>query len=106
MRRGFDGVRTVSGETRKGQINEPQSGQDREHAQESTKRRNNGSSRAVLSADVRANSSTRVRDLYPARRTDGLDLDDWFQAEKELKTSGHNRSRVIGQGERLHAIRV
>ena len=26
-------------------------------------------------------------------RQDGLDLDDWFQVERELKASGHNRSR-------------
>lgn len=31
-------------------------------------------------------------------RQDGLDLDDWVQAEKELKISGRNGSHVIGQG--------
>jgi len=45
-------------------------------------------------------------EIYVQRgRQDGLDLEDWFQAEKELRTSGHNRSRVIGQVERLRAIR-
>jgi hypothetical protein len=48
----------------------------------------------------------RAYEIYFQRgRQDGLDLDDWFQAERELKTSGHNRSRVIGQLERLRAIR-
>jgi len=48
----------------------------------------------------------RAYEIYIQRgRQDGLDLEDWFQAEKELKTSGHYRSRVIGQGERLRAIR-
>jgi DUF2934 family protein len=48
----------------------------------------------------------RAYEIYIQRgRQDGLDLEDWFQAEKELKISGHNRSRVIGQGERLRAIR-
>ena len=48
----------------------------------------------------------RVYEIYFQRgRQDGLDLEDWFQAEKELRTSGHNRSRVIGQVERLRAIR-
>jgi hypothetical protein len=48
----------------------------------------------------------RAYEIYIQRgRQDGLDLDDWLQAEKELKTSGHNRSRVIGQVERLRAIR-
>jgi len=48
----------------------------------------------------------RAYEIYIQRgRQDGLDLEDWFQAEKELKTSGHNRSRVIGQRERLRAIR-
>ena len=48
----------------------------------------------------------RAYEIYIQRvRLDGLDLDDWFQAEKELKTGGHNRSRVIGQLERLPAIR-
>jgi len=48
----------------------------------------------------------RAYEIYFQRgRQDGLDLEDWFQAEKELKTSGHNRSRVIGQVERLRAIR-
>ena len=48
----------------------------------------------------------RVYEIYFQRgRQDGLDLEDWFQAEKELRTSGHNRSRVIGQVERLRARR-
>jgi hypothetical protein len=48
----------------------------------------------------------RAYEIYFQRgRQDGLDLDDWFQAESELKTSGHNRSRVLGQVERLRAIR-
>ena len=35
----------------------------------------------------------RAYEIYIQRgRQDGLDRDDWFQAEKELKTSGHNRS--------------
>jgi hypothetical protein len=47
----------------------------------------------------------RVYETYIQRgRQDGSDLDDWFQAEKELKTSGHNRGRVMGQVERLRAI--
>ncbi len=38
-------------------------------------------------------------EIYIQRgRQDGLDLEEWFQAEKELKTRGRNRSRVIGQG--------
>jgi len=42
----------------------------------------------------------RAYEIYVQRgRQDGLDLDDWFQAEKELKTSDHNRSRVVGQRE-------
>ena len=48
----------------------------------------------------------RAYEIYIDRgRQDGLDLDDWFQAEKELKTSGRNGSRVIGQVERQRAIR-
>ena len=48
----------------------------------------------------------RAYEIYIQRgRQDGLDLDDWFQAEKELKTSGRNGSRVIGQVERQRAIR-
>ena len=48
----------------------------------------------------------RAYEIYIQRgRQHGLDLEDWFQAEKELKTIAHNRSRVIGQGERLRAIR-
>lgn len=48
----------------------------------------------------------RAYEIYIQRGgQDGLDRDDWFQAEKELKTSGHNRSRVIGQVERLRATR-
>ena len=48
----------------------------------------------------------RAYEIYIQRgRLDGLDLDDWFQAEKELKTSGRNRSYVIGQVERERAIR-
>jgi len=48
----------------------------------------------------------RAYEIYIQQgRQDGLDLEDWFQAEKELKTSGHNRSRVIERGERLRAIR-
>ena len=48
----------------------------------------------------------RAYEIYIQRgRQDGLDLDDWFQAEKQLKTSGRNRSRVIGQVERQRAIR-
>ena len=36
----------------------------------------------------------RAYEIYFQRgRQDGLDLDDWFQAERELKASGHNRSR-------------
>ena len=47
----------------------------------------------------------RAYEIYIQRgRQDGLDLADWFQAEKELKTSGRNRSRVIGHVERLRAI--
>jgi hypothetical protein len=39
----------------------------------------------------------RAYEIYVQRgRQDGLDLDEWFQAEKELKTSDHNRSRVVG----------
>ena len=48
----------------------------------------------------------RAYEIYIQRgRQDGLDLDDWFQAEKELKTSGRIRSRVIGQLERQRAVR-
>ena len=48
----------------------------------------------------------RAYEIYIQRgRQDGLDLDDWFQAEKELKTSGRNGTRVIGQVERQSAIR-
>ena len=48
----------------------------------------------------------RAYEIYIQRgRQDGLDLDDWFQAEKELKTGGRNGSRVIGQVERQGAIR-
>ena len=48
----------------------------------------------------------RAHEIYIQRgRRDGLDLDDWLQAEKKLRTSSHNRSRVIGQVERLRAIR-
>jgi hypothetical protein len=48
----------------------------------------------------------RAYEIYIQRgRQDGLDLDDWFQAEKQLKTSGRNRSRVIGQVERQRVIR-
>jgi hypothetical protein len=37
----------------------------------------------------------RAYEIYIQRgRTDGLDLNDWLQAENELKTSGQNRSRV------------
>ena len=36
----------------------------------------------------------RAYEIYIRRgRTDGFDLDDWLQAEKELKTSPQNRSR-------------
>jgi hypothetical protein len=36
----------------------------------------------------------RAYEIYIQRgRTDGFDLNDWLQAEKELKTSGQNRSR-------------
>lgn len=36
----------------------------------------------------------RAYEIYVQRgRTDGLDLDDWLQAENELKTSSQNRSR-------------
>ena len=36
----------------------------------------------------------RAYEIYIQRgRTDGLDLDDWLQAEKELKTRRHSRSR-------------
>ena len=48
----------------------------------------------------------RAYEIYIQRgRQDGLDLEDWFQAEKELKTSGHNHSRVIGQVEHPRAVR-
>lgn len=48
----------------------------------------------------------RAYEIYIQRgRQDGLDLDDWFQAEKELKISGRNGSHVIGQVERQRAIR-
>ena len=48
----------------------------------------------------------RAYEIYIQRgRQDGLDLDDWFQAEKELKTSGRNGIRVIGQVERQRAVR-
>lgn len=48
----------------------------------------------------------RAYEIYIQRgRQDGLDLDDWFQAEKELKTGGRNGSRVIGQVEHQGAIR-
>jgi len=48
----------------------------------------------------------RTYEIYIQRgQQDGLDLEDWFQAEKEMKTSDHNRSRVIGWGERLRVIR-
>ena len=48
----------------------------------------------------------RAYEIYIQRgRQDGLDLEDWFQAEKELKTSVHNRNRAIGQVERLRAVR-
>ena len=47
----------------------------------------------------------RAYEIYLQRgRQDGLDLDDWFQAEKELKISGRNRSRAIVQVERERAI--
>ena len=37
-------------------------------------------------------------EIYIQRgRTDGFDLDDWLQAESELKASRQNHSRVIGQ---------
>ena len=36
----------------------------------------------------------RAYEIYIQRgRTDGLDLDDWLQAEEELKTSRQNRKR-------------
>ena len=36
----------------------------------------------------------RAYEIYIRRgRTDGFDLDDWLQAEKELKTSRQNRTR-------------
>jgi hypothetical protein len=36
----------------------------------------------------------RASEIYIQRgRTDGFDLNDWLQAEKELKTSIQNRSR-------------
>ena len=36
----------------------------------------------------------RAYEIYIRRgQTDGFDLDDWLQAEKELKTSGQTRSR-------------
>ena len=36
----------------------------------------------------------RAYEIYIQRgRTTGLDLDDWLQAEKELKTSTQNHSR-------------
>ena len=48
----------------------------------------------------------RAYEIYIQRgRQDGLDLEDWFQAEKELKTSGSQSQSVIGQAERLRAIR-
>ena len=35
----------------------------------------------------------RAYEIYFQRgRQDGFDLDDWFQAERELKARGHNRS--------------
>ena len=37
----------------------------------------------------------RAYEIYIQRsQQHGSDLDDWLQAEKELKTSGQNRSRV------------
>ena len=40
----------------------------------------------------------RAYEIYIQRgRTDGFDLDDWLQAENELKASCQNHSRVIGQ---------
>jgi hypothetical protein len=48
----------------------------------------------------------RAYEIYIQRgRTDGLDLTDWLQAEKDLKTSLQNRSGLIAQVERLRAIR-
>ena len=51
----------------------------------------------------------RAYEIYIQRgRQDGLDLDDWFQAERELKTSGtrgRNGIRVFGQVERQRAVR-
>jgi len=36
----------------------------------------------------------RAYEIYIRRgRTDGFDLDDWLQAEKELKTRRQNRTR-------------
>ena len=36
----------------------------------------------------------RAYEIYIQRGLqDGLDLEDWFQVETELKTSGYNRSR-------------
>ena len=46
----------------------------------------------------------RAYEIYIQRgRQDGCELDDWFQAEKELKTSSQNHRRVIGQVERVRA---
>jgi hypothetical protein len=48
----------------------------------------------------------RAYEIYIERgRQDGFELDDWFQAEKELKTSSQNHRRVIGQVERVRPIR-
>jgi hypothetical protein len=39
----------------------------------------------------------RAYEIYIRRgRTDGFDLDDWLQAEKELKTSRPESQSVIG----------
>jgi Protein of unknown function (DUF2934) len=40
----------------------------------------------------------RAYEIYIQRgRTDGFDLDDWLQAEKDLKPFSPNHNRVIGQ---------
>lgn len=40
----------------------------------------------------------RAYEIYIQRgQHDGLDLEDWFQAEKELTISDRNRSRLVGR---------
>lgn len=41
-----------------------------------------------------AEIQARAYEIYIQRGPhNGSDIDDWFQAEKELRTSGHDRSR-------------